>query len=277
MKGEVFKGFMRRAAQCGISHEITFPQLVKLVFPRLARKYQTHKVFYSEQQIQKQREQESSTMWHTDQMLNEKQLQEIRIIFASLEKDEGGSVSFQTMLDSFGGNGLSNDEEFVEQMHIAAGSKSMKVKAQEERLRIRKAAAATAAAAAAAAAAQEAEADDPGERERFEPASVPGDDASLSASMLMSVGTLRWCRACLIFIPCISLYAYTIMVNAYIGMACQNNAPQALLRNRRFGGGTQGRGRCSWCRRFFYASEARPGKGTWRRQWRRGKQGRRRV
>ena len=44
MKGEVFKGFNRRAGERGVSGYITFPKLVKIVFPKLAHKYQTHEL-----------------------------------------------------------------------------------------------------------------------------------------------------------------------------------------------------------------------------------------
>ena len=43
-------------------------------------------------------------------------------IFAGLEKDDMGCVSFQTMLDTFGGNNLFSEDEFVVAMHSAAGT-----------------------------------------------------------------------------------------------------------------------------------------------------------
>ena len=55
MKDEVLKGFMRRASKEGITTDITFPKLVKLVFPKLAHRYRTHEVLASET-VKKNRE-----------------------------------------------------------------------------------------------------------------------------------------------------------------------------------------------------------------------------
>ena len=122
MKDEVLKGFMRRASKEGITTDITFPKLVKLVFPKLAHRYQTHEVLASET-VKKNREDEAGILSAADRsVLTKKGCREIHDIFAGLEKDDMGCVSFQTMLDTFGGNNLFSEDEFVVAMHSAAGT-----------------------------------------------------------------------------------------------------------------------------------------------------------
>ena len=130
MKGEVFKGFNRRSGERGVSGYITFPKLVKIVFPKLAHKYQTHE-FHASMKTMLQSEDEAGKAPTMQSQLQKRHLKEIKDIYDSLEKERDGCVSFKTVLDAFGGNGIFNDEELVAMMHAAAGRKSQKLKAAQ--------------------------------------------------------------------------------------------------------------------------------------------------
>ena len=68
--------------------------------------------------------------------LNKKHLKEIKDMFDALDTNHTGYVSFKLMMDTFGGNGLFKEDELVEAMHTACGSKSLRTKANKTKQKI---------------------------------------------------------------------------------------------------------------------------------------------